>query len=192
MYRFYLLLTIFLKGFDVNLHTEVIKIPEGKSVLIDGKITGTEWSDAKMIKAPDSVFLFLKTHEEYVLLAIAVPADKNAIEDLYFYIEGQLINFHASAKLGQRNFINSKWEDWIWWNNEKWAANISKVESFENHTFFKQNVREFQLHKSIFKGKQTRLFLETTFLKDSTSYISHFPNDAENNNMKNWLDVKWD
>lgn len=170
-----------------------INIPNGKSILIDGKITENEWNDSKKIQCTDSIYLFLKSSEEYILIAIQAPPEKNAIVDLYCTNSKQLLNLHASAKLGQRTFIGKIWTPWVWWNNNYWAANVSRVESFDKRTFLKENVREFQIHKSFFTEKRTNLFFEITFIKDggNINKIS-FPKDQKNTSPKNWININWD
>lgn len=170
-----------------------IKIPKGKTILIDGKVQKTEWDDSEVVFVSDSITLNLKADMEYIYLAIQVAEGKNAIADLYCTTGTDIINLHASAKLGQRILKNEKWPDWNWWNNDLWTANVSRVESFEHRTFLKENVREFQVSKQFFSASNTKFFFEVTYLSMSrvTSAVP-YPSNAIKSKTGNWLNLTWE
>jgi hypothetical protein len=185
-----LLLLLFFAVFPGDLVAQ--NIPNGKAILIDGKITGKEWSDARRVDAADSVKIYFKQHAEYVLIAVKVADGKNMMVDMYCSAASGLENLHASAKLGQRQYSNNNWGEWNWWNNKLWAANVARVESFEQRTFLKENVREFQIHKSFFASAGTKIFFDITYIGVANALSTiHFPVSATNTQTQNWLAIHW-
>jgi len=61
-----------------------IVVPKGGHVLLDGRLKGSEWADARELQASPSVRVYLKRTEEYLYVAIkpATPAAFGV--DLYF------------------------------------------------------------------------------------------------------------
>nr|WP_294946128.1 hypothetical protein [uncultured Mucilaginibacter sp.] len=185
-----LLLLLFFSAFPGDLVAQ--NIPKGKAILMDGKITDKEWSDARRVDAADSVKIYFKQHAEYVLIAVKVPDGKNMMVDMYCSTASGLVNLHASAKLGQRQYSNNNWGDWIWWNNEFWAANVGRVASFEERTFLKEHVREFQIRKSFFASAGTKILFDITYIgAGNTLSTIHFPASATNTQPQNWLAIHW-
>ena len=190
-----LLLILVLSAFAVdNIYSQntAIKIPKGKNILIDGKIQKSEWNDSKAIRVSDSVTLYFKADIKYIYIAIQVAEGKSVIADVYCTKGSNMINLHASAKLGQRNFVNEKWEDWNWWNNFLWTANVSRIESFDKKTFLKENLREFQVDKELFAANNTKIFFEVTFLnEDGGTSLVLYPSNGIRNRSDNWVTLKW-
>jgi hypothetical protein len=109
---------------------QLARVPQGHSILVDGRISMGEWTDAATIELGRGVQLLTKQHDDYVLLAVIFPKDSSGFVDLFISPDQSTIfDLHASAKLGERTTSTpDKWPDWVWWNN--WAANVSRVESF--------------------------------------------------------------
>ncbi len=108
---------------------QVVSVPRGSAVMIDGRISPGEWSDAKRIVLANGATLYVKQHEHYLLLAIVFPSGKYGFTDLF--VNGDL-DLHASAKLGERKRQpDGTWSRRDWWNNDRWAANVSRMEKFD-------------------------------------------------------------
>jgi hypothetical protein len=168
-----------------------IQVPSGKTVIIDGKITPLEWSDAKVLSVGDSVQVFLKASGEYLLIAVEAAPAENIYIDLYTKNGTTVRDFHASAKLGQRLSNNGSWTDWNWGNNKGWVANVSRINSIENKTFFNENSREFQIEKSLFKNNEALLFITMGIMNSSNDSDKKIPADANITEPSKWILIKW-
>ncbi|MBI4749542.1 MAG: hypothetical protein HY774_13715 [Acidobacteria bacterium] len=113
-------------GGSVLAQTE-IKLPKGKSVLVDGQVSAGEWDDATEIKISDQITLAAKASGDFIFFAVKYPKPTYFGVDLYVNsVAGQLVNLHASAKPGERELRDGKWPDWTWWNNQGWMVNTSR------------------------------------------------------------------
>jgi hypothetical protein len=140
---------------------EVVHVPTGKPVMVDGKIGPEEWNDAAAEEVPSGGRLYLKTSGEFAYIAVQFPAGRSGFTDLYIASpDGTIHDLHAFPKLGERRLEGGKWPEWSdWWNNRGWVANVSEVESFEKRTFVPATVREYQIERSRFAGSDWRLML---------------------------------
>src|SRR5262249_24207058 len=68
-------------------------------------------------------YLYLKRDARYLYVALQ-PAQGAFSVDLYFDRGGvtRILDFHASAKLGEREGEFGQWPDWVWWNNHRASA----------------------------------------------------------------------
>jgi hypothetical protein len=172
---------------------EIIHVPIGKPVMVDGKIEPDEWSDAAELKMPNGARLCLKRAGEFVYVAVQFPVSRSGFTDLYISPEdGSIYDLHASAKLGERQMQSGKWPEWnIWWNNRGWVANVSRVDSFEKKTFLPANVREYQIQRSRFHGHEWRLMLNMSLESRGDEYtVQRFPKSASDSNPEKWLRVQ--
>jgi hypothetical protein len=138
---------------------EIVHVPAGKPVMVDGKIGPGEWSDAAEAEGPGGARLYIKTSGDFVYVAVQFPAGRSGFTDIYLTSEdGGVYDLHASAKLGERRLDGGKWPEWSnWWNNRGWVANVSRVDSFEKRTFVPAGVREYQIERSRFVGRRVAL-----------------------------------
>ena len=161
--------------------------------MIDGRIEPGEWSDAAEVKMPGNACLYLKSSGEFVYVAVRLPEGRSGFTDLYVVSKDSgIYDLHASAKLGERQLQNGKWLDWSdWWNNQGWVANVSQVDSFEKRTFVPANVREYQIKRSRFRGREWRLMLDMSLESRGGEYkVVRFPASASDSNPENWLRVQ--
>jgi hypothetical protein len=85
-----------------------VRLPRGKEVMIDGKITSREWSDAATVDLGHDAKLLVKQSKNDVYLAVELPKGRNMSIDLFFADSDNVItNLHSSAKLGERT-LSSK------------------------------------------------------------------------------------
>jgi hypothetical protein len=126
---------------------------------------------------------------------VELPKERNTSVDLFIAdSDGVITNLHSSAKLGERTLSGKSWpEEWVWWNNVDWVANVSRFDSFEPRNFLSTNVREFQIHRSRFKGNAWRVMLEIRLLKPNMGGIENtitFPEGASNTDASKWIELR--
>lgn len=174
---------------------EPIKVPVAKQVvMIDGKISPTEWQDAATISAGDFARIYIKQTKEHVWLAVEFLRSKTGTLDLYISPgRGRPVNLHASAKLGQRILQNGAWpEEWTWWNNDGWIANVSRVDSWDERTFMPETAREFQIARSWFPNGEFRIMVEMMTPAEPNWQTTAFPVDGINTDPKRWATFRLD
>jgi hypothetical protein len=72
-------------------------------------------------------------------------------------------------------------------------ANVSQVESFEKRTFTPADVREYQIERSRFAGREWRLMLEMSLESQGGEYtVVRHPGSASDSNPEKWLRVQFD
>lgn len=168
-----------------------IHVPEGKPVMIDGKLEAGEWNDASLRELPGLARLYVKQSNEYVWLAVELTNAKDGALDLYLApSNGNIYDLHASAKLGERKLENGKWPEWTWWNNQGWVANVARADSFEKRTFLPTQLREYQILRSRFAGKEWRLRFEVLTPAEPEWKTTAYPSGSKNTDVKGWLVLK--
>jgi hypothetical protein len=172
-----------------------VRLPRGTDVMIDGKIAAQEWSDAATVSVGRDAKLLVKQSKDNIYLAVELPKERNMSVDLFVAdSDGVITNLHSSAKLGERTLSGKTWpEDWVWWNNVDWVSNVSRFDSFEPRNFLTANVREFQIHRSRFKGSSWRVMLEIRLLKPNMGGIEStivFPEGASNTDASKWVELR--
>jgi hypothetical protein len=124
-----------------------LAIPHGRAVLADGRLEPEEWRDAREVPAAAEARLFLKRDDQFLYVAV-VPTTP-ALFGVNLYLgEGDApayLNLHASAKLGERRGRAGAWPEWTWWNNAGWAANVVRLDSFDDRRFLPDSAKEFQI-----------------------------------------------
>lgn len=168
-----------------------ITVPRGRTVMIDGKISGDEWIDAGHVELGGSGHLFFKTAGQYVYFAVQLPNNRSGFVDLYLApAGGKLYDLHSSAKLGERALAGGHWPEWnSWWNNRGWVANVSRVESFDEKKFLPETIREFQIDRSYFAGREWKIMLEISLAKGQDYVVTPFPTNADPSHPETWLRV---
>jgi len=190
-----ILVTVWVGAASAKPPEEIVHVPTGKPVMVDGKIGPGEWSDAAEVKMPSGGRLYIKVAGEFVYVAVQFPATRSGFTDLYIASQdGSIYDLHASAKLGERKLQGGKWPDWRnWWNNRGWVANVSQVESFEKRTFVPADVREYQIERSRFAGREWRLMLDVSMESPGGKYtVVRLPGSASDSNPEKWLRVQFD
>jgi hypothetical protein len=95
----------------------------------------------------------------------------------------EYLNLHASAKLGERRGRGGAWPEWVWWNNEGWAANLTRAESFEARRFLPDTVKEFQIRLRRLPGREFALSLD---LETADGAMPLLPDAPERDGL-DWL-----
>jgi hypothetical protein len=161
-------------------------------VMVDGKLSATEWKDAARVEVPEVATLYFKQAGGFVYIAVEYIKSPSGIVDLYLSPgDGHVYDLHASAKLGERELQQGKWPDWVWWNNRDWAANVSRVDSWDKRTFLPEPVREYQILRSRFPAKKWLLRFELTTITSSNENTSSvvFPPRTRDHDPTGWLEL---
>ena len=165
-----------------------IAIPKGKHVLVDGKLGPSEWADARRIAGSDSVTLYLKRDASYLYVAVEPKGGAFSV-DLYFD-RGQsadILDLHASAKLGEREGSFGKWPEWEWWNNREWAANVVRVANFEPRDFLVDSAKAYQIELRRLGARRFWLSADV----QNGEIIRAVPSDGAERYGRRWLELRW-
>lgn len=178
---------------------DTILIPEGKTIMVDGKFSEQEWSDAKTMTISEKIKLYFKQSEEYVFIGIEPPLEGYNGGWVDLYIEGtddEILNLHASRKLGERKLSNGQWQEWQkWWTNEgSWRANYIRPDDIEENgekkvIQLKDEGWEYQIKKSRFKNNQWKLMFDISIVLKGFKNIK-YPTDSENTKSNKWLIIE--
>ncbi|WP_242346033.1 hypothetical protein [Anaeromyxobacter terrae] len=169
-----------------------VDVPRGKPILLDGRIDAQEWGDAAQLQLGDLARVYVKQSDGFVFVGIQLLNEQNGTVDLYLAPgDGQLHDLHASAKLGERVLQGGAWpEVWRWWNNDGWAASVSRVDSWEPRTFLKEPAREYQISRRRFPGREWRMMLDVMTEARPTWRTTRFPPQASDTDAKGWYVVR--
>jgi len=164
--------------------------PRGGPVMIDGRISAGEWRDASSLVL-GRARIWVKQTSDFVCIAVEFPPDTHGFADLIISpVSGQIIDLHASAKLGERTLGKQGWSGWNWWNNDGWTANVSRVDSFEQRTFLPETAREYQIRRSRFPGKNWRMMVELSLeQKDGSYHAIALPANATEADPSGWIEL---
>jgi hypothetical protein len=157
--------------------------------MLDGKISRKEWSDARSFNAGELARLYVKQNNNDVLIAVEYLKADNFTVDLHLApADGQVYDLHSSAKLGERVLKDNHWpEEWTWWNNDRWVATFSRVDSWEKRSFVGEKVREFQISRDRFPGKRWKIFLELMAPVDNDWKTFRYPDAASSTSTRDWI-----
>lgn len=178
---------------------DAIRVPAGKPVLIDGKISAGEWDDAATKVLPNGFGkLYFKRSGEFVYIAVQL-ANQNQLSTVDIYIDGGmgdvhgLYDLHASAKLGERAYYDG-WPDWSkWWNNDRWTANWARIDTFDPRKFLPEPNHEFQIARSRFPRNQWDVMFEImSNVRTGGGDTQVFPVGAKNTDPGNWYRIRFD
>lgn len=184
-----LLFTIFIFLVINNVHAQQQVPFDETSVMIDGRISPGEWSNALAFRVNDSTTLFVKQDKQNIFICVYVAAARPALVmvDLYITDGKELVNLHSSAKLGERTFDSDTYGEYSWWNNDAWTATIARLDKIEERRFLRDDAKEFQLSKVRFDSKEFRLMFDISY---PVNFKMHFPIDATNDFSKKWIQLK--
>jgi hypothetical protein len=165
-----------------------VKVPKGRLVLLDGRLGPEEWRDARKIAVSSSVSLYVKQDEQY--LYFAVEPKEPMLFGVNLYLDTgdpqRYLNLHASAKLGERLGHSGEWPDWTWWNNEGWAANVTRFNAFEGKKFLPDTAKELQISRS--KLGKSRLLIRLDI--ETSSPAQDMPEHGIERDGKHWLELE--
>jgi hypothetical protein len=154
-----------------------VRIPAGRAALADGRLEPGEWADARELAAAPDVRLYLKHDDEFLYLAVVRAQPAFFGVNLYLGVAetADYLNLHASAKLGERRGRAGAWPEWDWWNNEGWAANLTRGVSFEERRFLPDTAKEFQIRLRRLPGREFALSLDLETADGATSLLPEAP-----------------
>lgn len=162
------------------------------SIMIDGALSKGEWQHAARVDIPGTGRVYVQRSAEFVYIAVEYTRAPSGIVDLFVSpANGQIYDFHASAKLGERQLVGNQFPEWIWWNNDDWTANVSRVDSFEERTFLPTPIREFQIRRSRFASAIWRVRFALTAMGSNNETLSEtvFPENTSEKSTDGWLEL---
>lgn len=167
-----------------------IRVPtSNRTVMIDGKLSPNEWSDAARFRLGNLADVYVKQSRGFVWLAVERLNGNDFALDLYIQPgDGAIYDLHSSAKLGERMLQGTSWSDeWKWWNNEGWIANWSRVSSFEQRTFLPEKIREYQISRGRFAGDTWRIMFSLMLPAQPQWGTFSFPESAKSTSTEHWM-----
>ena len=164
-----------------------ILVPRGTHVLIDGRLGPGEWIDAYHVTTSDSTAIYLKRDAKYLYIAVRPPAGVFSV-DLYLDRgdPGAILDLHASAKLGEREGTFGEWQEWSWWNNRDWAANVLRVATFEPREFLTDAVKEYQIGVGRLRARHVWLSADL----QKAEVIKAIPSQGAERYGRYWLELR--
>lgn len=162
-------------------------IPQGRHVLVDGRLSAREWTDGLEVALGSSMRLAVKRDQTFLYLAV-IPEDGSLFSvDLFFDEVGAgVLNLHASAKLGERTGRFGGWPEWDWWNNRGWAANVVRPESFDPLKFRPDEAKEFQVELARLPSTILRLSLDV----QDGERVDSLPATGRTHHERRWLELR--
>lgn len=170
--------------------TTPLTLPKGTPVLVDGTLADGEWRDAVVRELGAFARLYVKQADDCVLLAIELTRAPTGSVDLFLApADGRLYDLHSSAKLGEKRLEGAAWrEDWTWWNQHDWVANVSRFDTFEPRHFLDQPVREFQIRRARFRGDTWRIRLAIQMPPEWQTTV--YPAGSSSLDPSGWLTLR--
>ena len=181
-------------------------------LITDGTFTASEWKNATIVSVSekDSIDLYLKNHQEHVLLGIKVPFKMVAYIDLFVdFGKGYIHHLHSSAQIGERILTDTTWTDTNpathWGNANQWYANEMRTDRVKAQELVTQDPNrdrnqmllqttypidgyEYIFHKKRFSDKVWNIRLEVrTGMPGSASVI--YPANSVRKDSKNWAKI---
>ncbi|MBF8964903.1 hypothetical protein I0P70_16765 [Pontibacter sp. FD36] len=176
-----------------------VAIPKGKPVMVDGRFSAGEWTDAKTLKVQEDIMLYLKQSADYVYIGVQAPVQNYRSGWMELYLADgpeSIVNLHASRKLGERKLMNGEWGPWKeWWTNQgKWHANYYRPDDVQEDGRWKvvqlqDEGWEYQIRRSAFGNGPWKIMLDVSLMAEEVQTIK-YPSNAEDTNPENWLLLK--
>jgi len=141
-YRFILVITVLLAGCSQPPSPEgqLLTIPQGTAVTIDGAINSPEWAAARVETFADGSELLTMHDGEYLYLAIRDSTEEMIAANVYIKENGEIIIHHASAALGTAVYQSAE-NGWLKIQDFHWqcrATDNSEVSQAERSAFLEQ------------------------------------------------------
>ena len=166
------------------------QVPNGRPVIVDGKLDSGKWDDATVRELPGLAKVRIKQCDQYVFLAITLNSGDGAV-DLYLSPSAsEVYDLHASAKLGERKLRNGVWPAWNWWNNPGCVANTSRAESFQRGSFLPTATREYQISKTRFPGRSWKVMFGVAVPGQPNWSTDRYPSGATPTNTDAWIQLE--
>lgn len=172
---------------------DVVAVPRGRPVLLDGRVDPEEWKDAATIPLGTLARAAVKESDGFVFVAVELLTKATGSVDLYLAPgDGKVYDLHASAKLGERVSTGGPFPDaWRWWNNAGWTANVARVDSWERRSFLDEKAREFQLERARFGGTEWRVLFELQTPGGGPRWdAARFPPEGAQTDPARWLRLR--
>jgi hypothetical protein len=101
---------------------------------LDGKIDSTEWKGACVVPLAAGFHWRVVMDEQSIRMAWTAPSALPFYVDVYVLDpQGDVLNLHASMKLGERRLSGDAWDDrsppFVWGDPIGWRANVATVDT---------------------------------------------------------------
>lgn len=138
---------------------------------VDGFLTDAEWSRAARVSGADGIEYFFAANDKHHAIAVLSGARGPHYVDIFILQGDEIVNLHASFKVGERRLVGRDWTDstpaTAWGQTTGWTANsvrkrkdakpaIDFAESLEPYQGY-----EFVLDKSKFGEGPLQIRIET-------------------------------
>jgi hypothetical protein len=173
------------------------KIPGGSAPMIDGKHDAKEWDDARDIQLSNGFHLYIKKNDSFIFAAVVSPGDSIGYVSLYIETESTPItDLHSSARLGERTITDGRFKEWneifpddSWFNNRDWISNYAwfkcRPPGCTNLKFAPS--KEFQISRARFSGKQLKIFLVYSYIRQGKWENGKFPPNGTETKSDRWI-----
>lgn len=167
-------------------------------LLVDGRCTDAAWADAerRMLGHGTDVRFLADAH--FVYVCVSPPADSFATLDLFFQTgDGQALNLHASAQLGERVKSGAAWPDFEWGNNARWTGNTNRYVDYDRERgrvrFAYAEGRELQIDRSLLgRGVVPMMAVIQQIRTPDGMATLRFPANADEDNQATWGTLRLD
>ena len=156
---------------------------QAAGIVVDGSMGRAEWAAATRHQR-DDVVLSRLADQQALYLAVEPRLAYPAYVDLYLADEkGEVVNLHASMKVGQRSFRIQATEAsrpaFAWGRFPHWQANVGDPES-------NRNVYEFRIERATFGGRAMRLRVEVQDFHGRNQPVV-FPPESSPHSAAGWI-----
>jgi hypothetical protein len=92
----------------------------------------------------------------------------------------------------ERRLENGTRPESNWWNNSGWVTNISRFDSVKKPYFLPTKVREFQISRARFPGKEWKMMVEVMTPAEPNRRTVAYPPGAKNTDTNGWVVLKFE
>ena len=102
--------------------------------LIDGVCDEDAWDQTPHFDIGGGATLDWLQDENYLYMCLSITEGSYGTFDLYYLdpSDGQPVDLHVSAQIGERKLVDGVWPDYLWWNNTAWTANNIEMQYTDN------------------------------------------------------------
>lgn len=171
--------------------------PKGSEILLDGKCADNEWSDATTIGSNRGHSIRVKRSNRYLYMCITYPEDATGTFEGYLVTKKQPtpLNFHVSAKIGDREWKDDGWPIWEWWAAEGWWSTPARYNSFREgeRRFLRTPAREIQFDLDYFGRSGWKIMIDLYYGRDryGTPGTVTLPANAKFTNQSSWFTLEF-
>jgi hypothetical protein len=116
---------------------------------VDGFLTDAEWSRAARVSGGDGIEFLFAANDNHYAIAVLSGAKGPHYVDVFVLQGGEIVNLHASFKVGERRLVGRDWTDstpaTAWGRTTGWTANsVRKRKDVKPETDFARSLEPYQ------------------------------------------------